>query len=79
MALCNVKLSAREIYEQEKCAAKYLALIQKELSYRDLVNLDNVAKYTESFKYHSGLAMEGCVKVEMPDSFDVESHNLAVR
>jgi len=79
MALCNVKLSAREITEQQKYAAKYLALIQKELSYRDLVNLDNVAKYTESFKYHSSLAIDGYVKVEMPDFFDVESHNLAVK
>lgn len=79
MALCNVKLSAREIIEQEKYAAKYLALIQKELSYRDLVNLDNVAKYTESFKYHSGLAISGYVKVEMPDFFDADAHNMAVK
>lgn len=79
MALCNVKLSAREIIEQQKYADKYLALIQKELSYKDLVNLDNVAKYTESFKYHSGLAVDGYVKVEMPDFFDVEAHNVSVK
>lgn len=79
MALCSIKLSPREITEQKKYADKYFALIQKELSYGDLVNIENVTKYTESFKYHSGLAREGYVKVEMPDFFDIEAHNLSVK
>jgi hypothetical protein len=78
MALCNVKLSTREINDQKNYAALYLALIQKELSYGDLVNLENVRIYTEAFKHHSILAADGYVLVEMPESFNVELHNSKV-
>ena len=59
-----VKLSEKQIEEQKKSAKKYFDLINKELSYGDLVNLENVKSYTDSYKRHSELAKNGYV--EMP-------------
>lgn len=58
-----IKLSEKEIAEQKNYAAKYNALIQKELSYKDLMNLENVAKYTKAYQYHCKLAQSGQVEI----------------
>jgi|JI7StandDraft_1071085.scaffolds.fasta_scaffold600910_1 hypothetical protein len=58
-----VKLTEKQIEEQKRYAAQYLALIQKELSYGDNVNIENVTRYTESYKKHSELAKSGVVHV----------------
>ena len=55
------KLTATEIEEQKKYAQKYLELVQKELSYGDLLNLDNVTKWTEAYKLHSQMAKNGYI------------------
>jgi len=60
----QVKLTAEEIEEQKKYAQKYLDLINHELAYRDLVNVENVTKYTAAYKKHSEIAESGYV--EMP-------------
>jgi uncharacterized protein YnzC (UPF0291/DUF896 family) len=59
----HIKLSEKEINDQKAYAQKYLDLINKELGYGDLVSLENVSKYTQSFKYHSKLAKEGFVTI----------------
>jgi len=59
-----VELNQEEINEQARLAKKCYDLIQKELGYSDLCNLENIAKYSKSFKYHSNLAKTGTI--EMP-------------
>ena len=55
------ELTQTQIAEQIKFAAKYLELINKELSYKDLINLENVTSYTESYKRHCEIARNGYV------------------
>jgi hypothetical protein len=45
-----VKLTEQEVAAAKKQADKYYALIQKELSMGDLVNLENVKRYTLEYK-----------------------------
>ena len=63
MTTTKKQLSAKEIQNQKNYAQKYLALINKELSYGDLINLENVKSYTESYKRHSELAVLGYVEI----------------
>ena len=49
------KLSENQINEQKKFAAKYFDLIQKELAYKDLCNLNNIKYYSECYKKHMEL------------------------
>ncbi len=57
----KVELSKSQVKEQLGYVQKYLALIEKELGYGDLVNVENVTKYTEVVKHHSRLAKQGYV------------------
>ena len=57
----TVQLSEQEISEQKQYAQKYYDLIQKELGYGDLCNLENLATYNKSYKHHSTLAKTGVV------------------
>lgn len=57
----KVELSEKEIEQQLKYVQKYLALIEKELSYGDLVDVENVTKYTKAVKSHSRVAKNGYV------------------
>lgn len=54
-----VKLTPKEIQEQLDYANKYKALIEREIAMEDLVNVENVTKWTKSFKKHSQLAKSG--------------------
>lgn len=63
----QVKLSEKEIADQKKYAQIYLDLINRELSYGDLVNIENVKSYTESYKRHSELARYGYVEMTVID------------
>lgn len=63
MTTKTVKLSEKQIAEQKSYVAKYLNLINKELGYGDLCNLENLASYNKSFKYHSQLANSGVVEI----------------
>jgi len=58
-----VNLTEKEIADQVKYANKYFDLIQKELSYGNLVNLENVNNYTKAYQIHSELAKSGCVTI----------------
>lgn len=58
-----IKLSAKEIEEQIRFAQKYYDLIQKELSYEDLVNVENVARYTKAYQSHMKLATQGYFEI----------------
>ena len=51
----TIRLSEQEITEQKKYADKYYNLILKELNYGDLCNLENIAKYSQSYKHHMAL------------------------
>lgn len=64
MTTQKVQLSKEEINDQKKYAASYMALIQKELSYGDLVDTQKVEKYTKAYKQHLQLAESGVI--EMP-------------
>lgn len=64
MATQTIKLTDKEILEQKKFAQKYLDLLNKELSYADLLDEDNVAAYAKSYKYHSSLVTSGVVQIE---------------
>jgi len=59
----TIKLNAKEIQDQKNYAKKCLDLIQRELAFGDLVNLENVASYTKSYKYHLQLAENGYVNI----------------
>jgi len=59
----TIKLNAKEIQDQKNYAKKYLELIQRELAFGNLVNLENVASYTKSYKYHLQLAEDGYVNI----------------
>jgi len=56
--------SEKEIQDQLGYAQKYSDLIQKELSYGNLANVENMTSYSKSFQHHSQLAKQGYV--EMP-------------
>lgn len=58
-----IALTKAQVKEQIKFAAKYKALIEKELSYGDLMNLDNINIYAKAMKAHSALAQNGCVEI----------------
>ena len=64
MATKIVKLSEKEIAQQRIYVSKYLKLINKELSYGDLCNLENLAIYNKSFKYHSKLTNDGVLELK---------------
>jgi len=59
----TIKLSAKEIQDQKNYAKKDLELIQRELAFGNLVNLENVASYVKSYKYHLQLAEDGYVNI----------------
>ena len=55
----KVKLTTEQINEQYKIAAGYFDLIQIELRYKDLINLEKVEKYIKAYKKH-------CFLIENP-------------
>ena len=59
----KVLLSEKEIANALKAAKRYLELINKELSYTDLVNVENVTYYTECYKDQHSLARNGYVLI----------------
>jgi len=60
----QTQISEKEIQDQLGYAQKYSDLIQKELSYGNLANVENMTSYSKSFQHHSQLAQQGYV--EMP-------------
>jgi len=50
MTQIKIALTENEIQEQHGYSEKYLGLIEKELGYGDLVNVENVTRYTECYK-----------------------------
>ena len=59
-------LTARDLEEQKTSASMYFDLIQKELGYKDLCNIDNLNKYTEAYKKHCELLVAGEIKIQVP-------------
>lgn len=59
MKIAIYTLTAEEVKEQEQAIAKYEALIQKEISMGDLMNLENVQTYAKAIKKHSSLINNG--------------------
>lgn len=65
MEMILVKLTAQEVATAKAQADKYYALIQKELSMGDLVNVDNVNRYTVEYKTQMALVQNPYI--EMPN------------
>ena len=59
----KIQLTDKQLKEQKASAELYLALIQKELSYGDLVNLENVNYYTEAYKNHLTIFNNGYIVI----------------
>lgn len=64
MTTVIIALTSQEVAEAQKQADKYYALIQKELSMGELVNIENVARYTKEYKIQMGLVNNPFI--EMP-------------
>lgn len=62
-----VELTTKQIIEQEKFAAKYLGLLQKEIKYGNLLNVDNVTAYATAYKLHLANANNGYVVIGVED------------
>jgi len=65
MEMILVKLTTQEVATAKVQADKYYALIQKELSMGDLVNLDNITRYTVEYKTQMALVQNPYI--EMPN------------
>lgn len=60
----QIKLTDEEIKEQEKQANKYKELIEKELSFDDLADWDNIYSYWECYQHSINLINNPVI--EMP-------------
>lgn len=61
--MTKINLTKAELKEQKANADFYLSLIQKELSYKDLVNTKNVDTYTKAYKHHLTLFNNGYITI----------------
>lgn len=61
----TVPLTAKEIQEQRAAVQLYRDLINKEIRMGNLMNLENMKSYSESFKRHSQLLEDGYVVITM--------------
>jgi hypothetical protein len=59
-----VQLSEKEIEEQLKYVAMYQKLLEREIQYKDLANLENIKKYSDSIASHMKLVVNPYI--EMP-------------
>ena len=64
MKKTKVFLTASEKEEQIRAIAKYRLLIEKELNYAELCDVENVTKWTQSFKKHNEILERGYVIIE---------------
>jgi hypothetical protein len=59
-----VKLTEKNIAEQLKYVAMYQKLLEREIQYKDLANLENIKKYSDSIASHMQLVVNPYI--EMP-------------
>jgi hypothetical protein len=57
-------LTQDEIAEQFKAANFYKSLIEKELAFNNLCNLENIQVWAKAYKHHMELISIGFVEVE---------------
>ena len=50
-----IKLTEKEIEQQFKYVTKYQNLLAKEISYKDLANMENINRWMEGIKIHMNL------------------------
>lgn len=59
-----VRLTEKEIAQQLQYVAKYQQLLDREIQYKDLANLENIKKYSDSIASHMKLVVNPYI--EMP-------------
>jgi len=59
----QIKLTNQEIKEQKQYVVKYTELINKELSYGDLMNIENITRYAKVIKNANNLISQGFVNI----------------
>ena len=59
-----INLTEQEINEQKIWVKKFKDLINKEISYGDLANLNKLKKYTDALQFHMNLIVNPFI--EMP-------------
>lgn len=58
-----VRLSEKEIAQQLEYVAKYQKLLQKEINYKDLANLENIKSYSNSIANHMQLVINPYIEL----------------
>lgn len=59
-----VRLTEKQIAEQLKYVAMYKQLLEREINYKDLANIENIKSYSKSIETHMQLVVNPYI--EMP-------------